>query len=71
MLVPPEAARQEYTVGLGFNVSPRIRFDVGYMYLRQEERDRHAAEVDAEHHQRQRHRHQDQGAALGGHGVGA
>lgn len=34
----PEAARQEYTVGLGFNLSPRVRLDLGYMYLRQEER---------------------------------
>lgn len=34
----PEGARQEYTVGLGLNLSPRARLDVGYMYLHQEKR---------------------------------
>ncbi len=34
----PEGARQEYTVGLGLNVSPRARIDFGYMYLHQGER---------------------------------
>lgn len=34
----PEAARQEYTVGLGFKLSPRARLDVGYMFLHQEDR---------------------------------
>jgi long-subunit fatty acid transport protein len=34
----PEGPRQEYTLGLGLNVSPRTRIDFGYMYLRQEDR---------------------------------
>lgn len=34
----PEAARQEYTIGLGANLSPNVRLDVGYMYLHQENR---------------------------------
>lgn len=34
----PEAARQEYTIGLGAWLSPKVRLDFGYMYLHQGQR---------------------------------
>jgi long-chain fatty acid transport protein len=34
----PEGSRQEYTVGLGSELSKHVRFDVAYMYLHQPER---------------------------------
>lgn len=34
----PEGVRQEYTVGLGVNVSPRARIDFAYMFLTQDGR---------------------------------
>jgi len=34
----PEGSRQEYTVGFGSQLSPKVRFDFAYMYLHQPER---------------------------------
>ncbi len=34
----PEGSRQEYTVGLGSQLSQKVRFDIAYMYLHQPER---------------------------------
>jgi long-chain fatty acid transport protein len=34
----PEGSRQEYTAGFGTQLSPKVRFDVAYMYLHQPER---------------------------------
>jgi long-subunit fatty acid transport protein len=34
----PEGTRQEYTAGLGLNLSRSARIDIGYMYLHQEKR---------------------------------
>ena len=34
----PEGSRQEYTVGLGLQLSQKVRFDIAYMYLHQPER---------------------------------
>jgi long-chain fatty acid transport protein len=34
----PEAARNEFTVGLGWQVTPKLKADFGYQYIRQDDR---------------------------------
>jgi long-subunit fatty acid transport protein len=34
----PEGARNEFTIGLGWQVSPKLKADFGYQYIRQDDR---------------------------------